>query len=149
MPMGAQPEDGFMPMPADPAMIEDVMGWYQKTGDMLMHSAPEITIESFEQVMQFDATYTARKIAPRAYARVLKDDGSIIPGLYATGNSTASVFGRCYPAAGASTLAEAAQMMGITLQSARTYSKRIFQKTGTRRQAELVRLLLTSTLSLA
>lgn len=47
------------------------------------------------------------------------------------------------------TLAEAAQMMGITLQSARTYSKRIFQKTGTRRQAELVRLLLTSTLSLA
>ncbi|GAA4768775.1 alpha/beta hydrolase [Novosphingobium ginsenosidimutans] len=70
MPMGAQPEDGFMPMPADPAMIEDVMGWYQKTGDMLMHSAPEITIESFEQVMQFDATYTARKIAPRAYCIV-------------------------------------------------------------------------------
>lgn len=35
-------------------------------------------------------------------ARVLRTDGSIIPGLYATGNSTASVFGRCYPAAGAS-----------------------------------------------
>ncbi len=70
MPLGAPPEDGFTPMPADPAMIEDVMGWYAKTGDMLMHSAAELTIESFEQVMQFDATYTARKIAPRAYCIV-------------------------------------------------------------------------------
>lgn len=35
-------------------------------------------------------------------ARVLRTDGSVIPGLYATGNSTASVMGRCYPAAGAS-----------------------------------------------
>jgi len=70
MPMGAPPEDGFTPMPSDPAMIEDVMGWYAKTGDMLMHSAPSITIESFEQAMQFDATYTARKIAPRAYCIV-------------------------------------------------------------------------------
>lgn len=47
------------------------------------------------------------------------------------------------------TLAEAATILGLTLQTARTYSKRIFQKTGTRRQAELVRTLLTSTLSLA
>jgi alpha-beta hydrolase superfamily lysophospholipase len=70
MPMGAPPEDGFTPMPTDPAMIEDVMGWFAKTGDMLMHSAPSITIESFEQAMQFDATYTARKIAPRAYCIV-------------------------------------------------------------------------------
>jgi acetyl esterase/lipase len=70
MPMASPPEDGFTPMPADPVLIEDVMGWYEKTGDMLMHSAPELTIESFEQVMQFDATYTARKIAPRAYCIV-------------------------------------------------------------------------------
>lgn len=35
-------------------------------------------------------------------ARVLREDGSVIQGLYATGNSTASVMGRCYPAAGAS-----------------------------------------------
>lgn len=70
MPMAAPPEDGFTPMPADPAMIEDVMEWYGKTGDMLMHSAPEITIESFEHVMQFDASYTSRKIAPRAYCIV-------------------------------------------------------------------------------
>lgn len=35
-------------------------------------------------------------------ARVLRPDGSAIPGLYATGNSTASVMGRSYPGAGAS-----------------------------------------------
>ncbi len=69
-PMMAPALDGFVPMPADPAMIEDVTSWYQQTGDMLMHSAPEITIESFERLMEFDATYTARKIAPRAYCIV-------------------------------------------------------------------------------
>jgi 3-oxosteroid 1-dehydrogenase len=36
------------------------------------------------------------------YARVLKSDGAVIPGLFAIGNYTASVFGRCYPGAGAS-----------------------------------------------
>lgn len=35
-------------------------------------------------------------------ARVLRDDGSVIPGLYATGTSTASVMGRNYPGAGSS-----------------------------------------------
>jgi 3-oxosteroid 1-dehydrogenase len=34
--------------------------------------------------------------------RVLREDGSVIPGLYATGVSTASVMGRFYPGAGAS-----------------------------------------------
>jgi len=37
-----------------------------------------------------------------ADARVLREDGSPIPGLYATGTTTASVMGRCYPGAGAS-----------------------------------------------
>ena len=36
------------------------------------------------------------------HARVLRNDGSVIPGLYATGISTASVFGRAYAGAGAS-----------------------------------------------
>jgi len=36
------------------------------------------------------------------YARVLREDGSVIAGLYATGVSTASVMGRHYPGAGAS-----------------------------------------------
>jgi len=36
------------------------------------------------------------------HARVLRTDGSVIPGLYATGVSTASVMGRFYPGAGSS-----------------------------------------------
>ncbi len=36
------------------------------------------------------------------HARVLKEDGSVIPGLYATGNTTSSVHGPSYPGAGAS-----------------------------------------------
>ena len=35
-------------------------------------------------------------------ARVLREDGSVISGLYATGTSTASVMGRSYPGAGSS-----------------------------------------------
>jgi 3-oxosteroid 1-dehydrogenase len=35
-------------------------------------------------------------------ARVLRVDGSVIEGLYATGNATAPVVGACYPGAGAS-----------------------------------------------
>jgi 3-oxosteroid 1-dehydrogenase len=45
---------------------------------------------------------TAGGVVTDEYARVLKPGGAIIPGLYAIGNSTASVFGRCYPGAGAS-----------------------------------------------
>jgi 3-oxosteroid 1-dehydrogenase len=37
-----------------------------------------------------------------ARARVLREDGSAIPGLYATATSTASVMGRAYPGAGSS-----------------------------------------------
>jgi 3-oxosteroid 1-dehydrogenase len=37
-----------------------------------------------------------------AHARVLAEDGAPIPGLYATGVSTASVMGRAYPGAGSS-----------------------------------------------
>jgi DNA-binding CsgD family transcriptional regulator len=47
------------------------------------------------------------------------------------------------------TLVEAAGIMSISLGSARTYSKRIFAKTGASRQAELVRLILKSVASLA
>src|SRR5208337_914514 len=36
------------------------------------------------------------------YARVLREDGSVIDGLYATGVSTASVMGGAYPGAGSS-----------------------------------------------
>ncbi len=36
------------------------------------------------------------------HARVLRNDGTVIPGLYATGTSTASVMGRAYPGPGSS-----------------------------------------------
>jgi 3-oxosteroid 1-dehydrogenase len=45
---------------------------------------------------------TAGGLVTDEFARVLKDDGTRIPGLYATGNCTASVVGRCYPGAGSS-----------------------------------------------
>jgi 3-oxosteroid 1-dehydrogenase len=45
---------------------------------------------------------TAGGIVTDEHGRVLRADGGVIPGLYATGNSTASVMGRCYPGAGAS-----------------------------------------------
>lgn len=45
---------------------------------------------------------TAGGLVTDEYARVLKEDGSTLEGLYATGNSTAGVTGRCYPGAGTS-----------------------------------------------
>ena len=45
---------------------------------------------------------TAGGVITDEHARVLRDDGSVIAGLYATGNCTASVVERCYPGAGAS-----------------------------------------------
>jgi 3-oxosteroid 1-dehydrogenase len=45
---------------------------------------------------------TAGGIVADENARALREDGSVIPGLYVTGNSSAAVVGRCYPGAGAS-----------------------------------------------
>lgn len=45
---------------------------------------------------------TAGGLVCDEFARVLRDDGTIIDGLYATGNATAPVIGRSYPGAGAS-----------------------------------------------
>jgi 3-oxosteroid 1-dehydrogenase len=45
---------------------------------------------------------TSGGLVTNEYSRVLKEDGSPIKGLYATGNTTSSVYGRCYPGAGAS-----------------------------------------------
>jgi DNA-binding CsgD family transcriptional regulator len=46
-------------------------------------------------------------------------------------------------------IAEAAQALGLTIETARNYSKKIYAKTGTRGQSDLVRLILTSVLALA
>jgi len=42
------------------------------------------------------------------------------------------------------TLEESSRRLGLTIESGRTYLKRIFQKTGAKRQADLVRMVLTS-----
>ena len=46
-------------------------------------------------------------------------------------------------------IAEAAAELGLTVETARNYSKRIYAKTGTRGQADLVRLILASVVALA
>jgi acetyl esterase/lipase len=68
-PMGAPRDDGFMPMPLDPHMVEDVTNWMAK-GVVLMDGAPDVTVRSFERVMQFGAVQAATRIAPRAYCLV-------------------------------------------------------------------------------
>jgi dienelactone hydrolase len=70
VPVGGSTADGFVPMPADPLMIEDVTTWQAQTGERLMHSAPDITVRSFERVLEFDAVRAAGTIAPRAYCIV-------------------------------------------------------------------------------
>lgn len=47
------------------------------------------------------------------------------------------------------TIAEAAQVLGLTVESARTYSKRIYAKTGARGQTDLVRFIHRSVATLA
>ena len=46
-------------------------------------------------------------------------------------------------------ISEAAANLGITVETARNYSKKIYAKTGARGQAELVRIVLTSVLAIA
>jgi dienelactone hydrolase len=70
VPVGAAAADGFLPMPADPVMVDDVMAWQAMTGERLMHSAPDVTVQSFERLLEFDAVRAAAKIAPRAYCIV-------------------------------------------------------------------------------
>ncbi|TAL00021.1 MAG: FAD-binding protein [Rhodospirillaceae bacterium] len=45
---------------------------------------------------------TAGGVVTDEFARVKRQDGRIIEGLYAIGNAAAPIFGRCYPGAGAS-----------------------------------------------
>ena len=47
------------------------------------------------------------------------------------------------------TIREAATLLGLTLETTRLYTKRIYAKTGTRGQADLVRLILASIVALA
>lgn len=75
-------------------------------GDALNQQSPSLgTIEQGPfyavQVYPGDVS-TFGGVVTDEHARVLREDGSVIPGLYATGTSTASVMGRAAPGAGAS-----------------------------------------------
>jgi DNA-binding CsgD family transcriptional regulator len=49
----------------------------------------------------------------------------------------------------ATTISEAADALGLTVETARNYSKKIYAKTGARGHAELVRIILTSVLAIS
>lgn len=49
----------------------------------------------------------------------------------------------------ATSIAQAAEALGLTIETARNYSKKIYAKTGARGQAELVRIVLTSVLAVS
>lgn len=49
----------------------------------------------------------------------------------------------------ATSIADAANALGLTVETARNYSKKIYAKTGARGQAELVRIILTSVLAIS
>ncbi len=49
----------------------------------------------------------------------------------------------------ATSIAEAAEAVGLTVETARNYSKKIYAKTGARGHAELVRIILTSVLAIS
>ena len=77
-------------------------------GDPYNGAGPSQTLGSIEQGPYFALPVlpgdvgTYGGVVTDADARVLREDGSVIPGLYATGISTASVMGRSYPGAGSS-----------------------------------------------
>ena len=81
-------------------------GYDQWLGDTLHH--PSSTLGTIEEgpfyaipIVPGDVS-TYGGLVTDEHARVLRDDGSVISGLYATGTSTASVMGRGCPGAGAS-----------------------------------------------
>ena len=49
----------------------------------------------------------------------------------------------------ATSIADAAEALGITVETARNYSKKIYAKTGAKGHADLVRIVLTSVLAIS
>lgn len=68
-------------------------------------------------------------------------DGRFLPALFHLTPSETALAARI---AGGSSLTEAAEALGLTIETARNYSKRIYVKLGARGQADLVRLVLDS-----
>ena len=84
-----------------------------------------IRVPPFHAVAMFPSDVgSAGGLVTDARARVCRDDGSPIDGLFATGNTTASVMGRSYPGAGAS-IAAAFTFAFIAAHEALGYGERI------------------------
>lgn len=89
----------------------------------------EISIPPFYAIPVYPGDVgTSGGVVTDEQARVLRGNGSVIPGLYATGTSTASVMGRVYPAAGCSVgpsftwgYIAARHALGIKTESARMF----------------------------
>jgi 3-oxosteroid 1-dehydrogenase len=98
--------NGYCRMGKDPEFNRGGRAFDRAHGDPTVKPNPNLgTIEQgpFYAVAMYPGDVgTAGGIVTDEHARVLRTDGSVIEGLYATGNSTASVVGRCYPGAGAS-----------------------------------------------
>jgi 3-oxosteroid 1-dehydrogenase len=98
--------NGFARKGVDEDFKRSFSRYDQFFGDPTNKPAPNLgTLEKapFYAVKMFPGDVgTAGGIVADEYARVVKEDGSIIQNLYATGNATAPVVGRSYPGAGAS-----------------------------------------------
>ena len=98
--------NGYCRTGVDPEFTRGGRAFDRAHGDPTVKPNPNLgTIEQgpFYAVAMYPGDVgTAGGIVTDEHARVLREDGSVIEGLYATGNSTASVVGRCYPGAGAS-----------------------------------------------
>jgi 3-oxosteroid 1-dehydrogenase len=98
--------NGYCRTGADPEFNRGGRQFDRCHGDPTVKPNPNLgTIEQgpFYAVAMYPGDVgTAGGLVTDENARVLREDGSVIEGLYATGNSTATVFGRCYPGAGSS-----------------------------------------------
>ncbi len=98
--------NGFVAQGRDEDFNRGVRAYDRWLGDPYHH--PNATLGEISQAPFYAVPVlpgdvgTYGGVVTDAQARVLKPDGSVIPGLYATGVSTASVMGRAYPGAGSS-----------------------------------------------
>ena len=98
--------NGFARRGVDEDFHRGENGYARFIGDPTYRKNPSLgTIEQppFYAVAMYPGDVgTSGGLLTDEHARVLHEDGSVIEGLYATGNSTASVMGKSYPGAGAS-----------------------------------------------
>lgn len=81
-------------------VYDDFLGDYTHQPSATLGAVDEAPFYALQVVPGDVGTYGG--VVTDTNARVLREDGSVLPGLYATGTTTASVMGRVYPGAGCS-----------------------------------------------